>query len=68
MNLINSFRDKIIFSEKNEFMYRMLLQKIVQIKVGNRPDRREPRVVKRRPKAFLRMQKPRHQYKYKKVA
>lgn len=68
MNLINSFRDKMIFSEKNEFVYRVLLQKIVQIKVGNRPNRREPRVVKRRPKAFPRMQKPRHQYKYKVAA
>ena len=68
MNLINSFRDQIIFSENNEFIFRILLQKIVQIKVGNRPDRREPRVVKRRPKAFPRMQKPRHQYKYKVAA
>jgi len=68
MNLINSFRDQMIFSEINEFIYRTLLQKIVQIKVGNRPNRREPRVVKRRPKAFPRMQKPRHQYKYKVAA
>src|SRR3990167_4314019 len=68
MNLINSFRDQIIFSENNEFIFRILLQKIVQIKVGNRTDRREPRVVKRRPKAFPRMQKPRHQYKYKVAA
>jgi hypothetical protein len=68
MNLINSFRDQMILSEKNELIYRILLQKIVQIKVGNRPDRREPRVVKRRAKAFPRMQKPRNQYKYKVAA
>lgn len=67
MNLINSFRDKMLFSEKNEYIYQVLLQKIVQIKVGNRSDRREPRVIKRRPKAFPRMQKPRHEYNYKKA-
>src|SRR3990167_6269544 len=68
MNLIHSFQNKMIFSEKNEFAYKILLQKIAQIKVGNRPDRREPRVIKRRPKAFPRMQKQRHQYKYKVAA
>jgi len=31
--------------------------------VGNRPDRYEPRVRKRRPKNYKLMQKPRHQYK-----
>lgn len=68
MNLIKAFREKIIFSETNEFAYSVLLKRIVQIKVGNRPNRREPRVVKRRPKAFPRMQKPRHKYNYKKIA
>ncbi|MFY8200671.1 MAG: IS4 family transposase, partial [Pirellula staleyi] len=31
--------------------------------VGNRPDRYEPRVVKRRPKSYTLMTKPRDQYK-----
>ena len=31
--------------------------------VGNRPDRYEPRVLKRRPKPYKLMQKPRHHYK-----
>jgi putative transposase len=31
--------------------------------VGNRPDRYEPRVVKRRPKPYKLMNKPRHAYK-----
>ena len=31
--------------------------------VGNRPDRYEPRVLKRRPKKYKLMQKPRHSYK-----
>jgi len=68
MNLIKSFREKTIFSEKNTTAYAILLQKIAQIAVGNRPNRREPRLVKRRPKAFPRMQKPRNQYNYKKAA
>jgi hypothetical protein len=68
LNLIKAFRDKMIFSEKNEFSYGILLKVIAQIKVGSRPNRREPRAVKRRPKAFPRMQKPRHKYNYKKAA
>lgn len=68
MNLIISFRDNMILSEENALIYKILLQKIVQIKVGNRPNRREPRVIKRRPKAFPRMKKPRHKYHYKKAA
>lgn len=68
LNLIKAFRDKLIFSENNRSFYNILLKSIVQIKVGNRPNRREPRVVKRRPKAFPRMQKPRKKYNYKKVA
>jgi len=33
--------------------------------VGNRPGRIEPRVIKRRPKSYKLMTKPRHQYKRK---
>jgi hypothetical protein len=36
------------------------LQAIAHHQVGDRPDRVEPRVVKRRPKAYPRMQVPRH--------
>lgn len=32
---------------------------IAQIRVGNRPDRREPRAIKRRPKAYALLTKPR---------
>lgn len=40
-------------------LYRCCLQHVV----GNRPDRYEPRVVKRRPKKYKLMQKPRSEYK-----
>ncbi|MDP6558432.1 MAG: IS4 family transposase [Pirellulaceae bacterium] len=42
---------------------RVLLACCRQHTVGNRPDRYEPRVVKRRPKSYKLMQKPRHHYK-----
>jgi hypothetical protein len=38
---------------------RVLLEAIAQHRVGNRPDRCEPRAVKRRPKNFPRLQEPR---------
>ena len=39
------------------------LKRPPQRKVGDRPDRYEPRVVKRRPKAYPRMQEPRKEAK-----
>jgi hypothetical protein len=42
---------------------RTLLACCRQHRVGDRPDRYEPRVVKRRPKPYKLMQKPRRQYK-----
>lgn len=39
-----------------------LLSSIAYKTVGNRPNRSEPRMVKRRPKAFPRLQKPRSEY------
>lgn len=40
-----------------------LLDAIAAHVVGNRPDRFEPRVKKRRPKPYRKMTKPRHEYK-----
>ena len=47
--------------------YEQLLRSIAYKKVGNRPGRSEPRRIKRRPKAFPRLQKPRKFY-HQKVA
>ena len=41
----------------------VLLKSVSQHAVGNRPDRYEPRVLKRRPKKYKLMQKPRRDYK-----
>ena len=40
-----------------------LLEVIARDEVPDRPDRREPRAVKRRPKAFRLLNQPRHQFK-----
>jgi len=63
LNAIKSFREKGIFSEENEKIYAALLKAIIRKIVGNRSGRSEPRIVKRRPKAFPRMQKARHLYR-----
>lgn len=46
-----------------EELCRVLLACCQQHTVGNRPDRYEPRVLKRRPKSYKLMQKPRGDYK-----
>jgi hypothetical protein len=40
-----------------------MLGSVATLRVGDRPDRVEPRVVKRRPKAYPRMQEPRQAFK-----
>ncbi len=42
---------------------RVLLESIAAHRVGNRPDRFEPRRIKRRPKSQALLQRPRHEYK-----
>ncbi len=67
LNLIKSFRESGILSENNEKIYFALLKAISGKTVGGRPGRQEPRVVKRRPKAFPRMQKARYLYRKNEV-
>ena len=62
LHVIKSFRDAGILSENNPTTYRALLKAIAQKKVGNRPGRSEPRMVKRRPKSFPRLPKARQYY------
>ena len=52
-----------IFNEKNSTSYYHLLKAIAYKTVGNRPNRLEPRRVKRRPKPFPKLQKARQLYK-----
>lgn len=62
LNVVKSFRERGILSQNNEKIYAALLKAVARKKVGHRSGRQEPRVVKRRPKAFPRMQKARHLY------
>ena len=63
LQVIESFRQAGIFNEKNSTSYYHLLKAIAYKTIGNRPDRLEPRRVKRRPKPFPRLQKARQLYK-----
>jgi hypothetical protein len=45
-----------------------LLEAIATHLIGNRPDRYEPRVKKRRPKPYKLMREPRENYKRRKAA
>lgn len=63
LNVVKSFRERGILFENNVKDYAALLNSIARKRVGNRPGRHEPRIVKRRPKAFPRMQKARHLYR-----
>lgn len=60
--MVDAFRERGLFCEDNREAYKHLLKAIAHQTVGNRPGRSEPRVVKRRPKAFPRMTKRRDFY------
>ena len=63
LQVIEAFREAGIFLENNSVVYMQLLKAIAYRTVGNRAGRQEPRRVKRRPKAFPRLQKARHLYR-----
>ena len=68
LGAVKAFRERGILSESNEKIYAVLLKSIARNIVGNRPGRSEPRVVKRRPKAFPQDAKTHHLYQKNKVA
>ena len=61
VQLLNKFMPHFIHlnSKKNQIMYAVLLKNIVKNKIGNRPGRIEPRRVKKRPKPFDTLNRPR---------
>lgn len=63
MQTLNKFLPLLATSVSTEVWCATLLDSIVTHDVGNRPDRVEPRVKKRRPKEYDLMNKPRDQYK-----
>lgn len=61
VQLIDEFTPHFLNSneEKSKKIYNEMLRLVVKNKVGNRPGRVEPRVIKQRPKPFATMQTPR---------
>lgn len=61
MQALNTFRDRIndASGKRRLLLLKELLHVIAQHRIGNRPGRKEPRAVKRRPKPFRRLTKPR---------
>lgn len=63
MQTLNRFLPLLGSAIDSEAWCAVLFRCCLQHAVGHRPDRYEPRVVKRRPKPYPRMNKPRQQYK-----
>jgi len=61
VQLMNSYAPQFFKStaQTNKILYAEMLRSIIKNKIGNRPGRTEPRAVKRRPKAFPFLCKPR---------
>ena len=68
LQLLEAFRPLIAYQEDRgpdhrEALYRQLLRAIAAQRVGDRPDRFEPRRTKRRPKGYPRLSRPRRELK-----
>lgn len=64
--LLNSFRDKLAGASsmaKLKLLAEIMLDSIAEFKVQNRPDRHEPRKIKRPPKPYPRLKHPRNSRK-----
>ncbi len=62
LQIIDAFRQRGIFSETKNAFYAHLLKAVAYKTVGNRPGRHEPRRLKRRPKNYPLLLKPRYHY------
>ena len=63
LQVVVAFRDANLFSELKHKIYQQLLKAIAYKTVGNRTGRHEPRKLKRRPKNYPLLTKPRYHYK-----
>lgn len=68
LQTMSAFRQAGILCKGNNKMHATFLRVIASKKIGQQKRRSEPRMVKRRPKAFPRMQKPRAFYHKKRKA
>lgn len=62
LQLIEAFRERGIFAENKYEFYSQLLHAVAYKRVGDRSGRQEPRRVKRRPKPYALLMKPRYYY------
>lgn len=62
LQMISAFRQAGILSDNRKELYNSLIKAIASKKIGKQKRPGQPRVVKRRPKPFPRMQKPRAVY------
>ena len=68
LQILEAFRPLIAYQEDRgpvhrEALHRQWLQAIAAQRVGDRPDRFEPRMTKRRPKGYPRLRRPRQEIK-----
>ena len=63
MQALNNFLPLLVISPKLGDGCRALINAITVHRVGKRPDRYEPRRIKRRPKSHDLLRMPRHEYK-----
>jgi hypothetical protein len=68
LQILEAFRPLIAHREDRgpvhrEVLYRQLLRAVAAQRVGDRPDRFEPRMTKRRPKGYPRLRRPRQEIK-----
>lgn len=63
MQALNNFLPLLAISPRSDAGCRALIENIAAHRVGNRPDRYEPRRIKRRPKSHDLLRRPRHEYK-----
>lgn len=63
LQLLNHFLPMLMSRVSTDIWCRSLFDAIATHKVGNRPDRFEPRLVKRRPKTYKHLREPRCNYK-----
>jgi len=68
LQTVESFLPLLVGSVSLEAWLQAFLQAIGTHRVGNRPDRFEPRVKKRRPKSFQLMREPRENYRKRMAA
>jgi hypothetical protein len=63
--MVEGFRVELNRAAANEVagLVGVMLRSLTSLQAGGRPDRVEPRVVKRRPEAYPRMQEPRNAFK-----